>query len=171
MPHGGFTLVELLVVIAIGIILTGLGMGIGSRLIANARAIQCMGNLKALTVALQGYVNDHNQKFPTMAVSRETVDEEVDVLDTVLLPYLDREDVVACPADKKLAKKSGTSYYWNSTLNGQFSSDLNMFKLIERPSGIPVFSDKEGWHKYSAERVNVIYADGGTGRGIKFEIR
>lgn len=164
----GFTVIEWLIVCAIVVVLAGLGLGIGSRAIENSRAMKCLGNLRSLGIALESYLSDHNQKMPTMEAARSSKDEDKDVIDTVLLPYVDQAKVFQCPSDPHFFKDTGTSYYWNSTLNGQAMASLNMLALVKELQRIPVFSDKEGWHRYSEDKVNVLYADGGAGRSLRF---
>lgn len=164
----GFTMIELLVVLAIVLVLSVLGTGIGLHLMENSRATKCIGNLRGLGVALQQYLADHNQQMPTMAAARADKSEDIAALDTVLSAYTDDPRIFACPSDPDVAATTGTSYYWNSALNGQAIASLNLFQMIDQLSRIPVFSDKEGWHRYSEERVNVLYADGGAGRSLRF---
>lgn len=61
----GFTLVELLVVLAIIGILAGLLLTVVSRGKSRARQIQCVGNLRQMGQALQGFRTDHHA-FPPL---------------------------------------------------------------------------------------------------------
>jgi prepilin-type N-terminal cleavage/methylation domain-containing protein/prepilin-type processing-associated H-X9-DG protein len=166
--HRAFTLIELLVAIVIITILAAFAIPAVMRSIANAKAAKCLSNLRQIGVALNLYLDDHNQQMPTLEAGRRSRDEDVPVIDTILAEYLKDPSVFACPADSKLARLTGTSYYWNSTLNGQRIGSLNFLKLEEASSRIPIVSDKEGWHLYAPNHVNILFADGHATRGLNF---
>jgi prepilin-type processing-associated H-X9-DG protein len=98
--------------------------------------------------------------MPPLAAGRRTRDEDVPVIDTTLESYAGDRKVFECPADRKVAAATGTSYYWNSALNGQSALNLNLFGLGTDNSRIPVIVDKEGWHRHSEDKVNHLFADG-----------
>ena len=60
----GFTLIELLVVIAIIGILAALLLPVLSRTKAQAHSIVCKNHLRQMGLALQMYVQDHQDKYP-----------------------------------------------------------------------------------------------------------
>ncbi|MGH8048685.1 MAG: type II secretion system protein [Chthoniobacterales bacterium] len=163
-----FTLVELLVVIAILALLLGLGIPALVKARANSKTAKCLWNLHQIGIGLNLYLDEHNQQMPALMAGRHSLGEDVPVIDTVLAEYLEDPKVFACPADSKLARLTGTSYYWNSTLNGQRVGSLNFLKLEDATSRIPVLSDKEGWHLYAPNHVNILYADGHATRGLTF---
>jgi prepilin-type processing-associated H-X9-DG protein len=91
------------------------------------------------------------------------------VIDNTLAKYTGAPGIFACPADKKgFAAKTGTSYVWNVTLNGQPLASLNFLGLAQDHSRIPVISDKEGFHPYLDDKVNILYADGHATKDVKF---
>jgi prepilin-type N-terminal cleavage/methylation domain-containing protein/prepilin-type processing-associated H-X9-DG protein len=163
-----FTLVELLVVIVIIAVLAALAIPAVSRVRANSLASKCLTNLRQIGVGLNLYLNDHNEEMPTLMAGRHSRSEDVPVIDNALTDYLKDPRIFACPADPKFARLTGTSYYWNSTLNGQRLGSLNFLKLEDATSRIPILSDKEGWHLYNANHVNILYADGHATRGLTF---
>jgi prepilin-type processing-associated H-X9-DG protein len=71
-----------------------------------------------------------------------------------------------------LAKTTGTSYFWNVAINGQTASNLSFLPLLSQntqlPSQIPIMADKEGFHPYLANKVNVLYADGHATKDLSF---
>lgn len=163
-----FTIVELLLVLAIVIILIGIGFPVLQRIRAQSQAAKCLSNLRQIGAGLNLYLADHGQRMPVLEGGRRSRDEDVAVLDTVLAEYLTDPRIFACPEDAKLARLTGTSYYWNVALNGQQLGSLNFFQLVDATSRIPILSDKEGWHRFSEKKVNILYADGHATRGLTF---
>ena len=61
-----------------------------------------------------------------------------------------------------LYETTGSSYSWNSVLNGQDANHLTMLGMKFDQHAIPVFFDKEGFHAARGPKkaVNYLYADG-----------
>ena len=131
-----------------------------------------MGNLRQMGVALSLYIGEHNGIFPMLAAGRAAISQQdVQVIDNTLNRYLTDSRVFACPADGKgLAASTGTSYYWDTVLNNQPVGHL-VFLGIADPTRIPVLSDKEGFHPYIQNKVNILYADGHAGKDLNFYTR
>jgi len=164
-----FTLVELIVVVAILAILAGLAVPAYERVMQGSRASACLSNLRQLGVALNLYLGEHNMILPTLRAGRNSTSEDVPVIDNTLDKYLKDARVFACPADtRNLATITGTSYYWNTALNGQSLTNLNFLNLTADQSHIPILADKEGFHPYEANKVNVLYADGHVTKELSF---
>ncbi len=164
-----FTLMELLVVIAIIAVLAALAYPAYQRVIESGRATACTGNLRQLGAALALYLGENNNTMPTLKTARASLAEDVPVIDNTLVKYAPAQGVFACPADKAgFAVKTGTSYIWNVTLNGQALASLNFLGLVQDHSHIPIMSDKEGFHPYLADKVNILYADGHATKDVKF---
>jgi len=155
-----FTLLELLAVIAIIAILTAVSIPALGYVKSQAHSAKCLGNLRQIGVGLSGYLADHDLRMPALAAARASLSEDVPTIDSVLLPYVGDARVFACPADPGLFQATGTSYYWNSTLNGQSAANLNFLNLVTDLTRIPVLVDKEGWHQFRKEKVNHLFADG-----------
>jgi len=161
----GFTLLELLVVIAIIAVLAGIAVPVSLSVLAKSREAACLGNLKSIGVGLQGYLQDNNNRLPTLALGRESKSSQEPVLETVLLEYLGSEDVFHCPADKEEFRKTGSSYNWNITQNGLPMSKVSFFGIEGRPESIPLVSDKESWHPGG---TNFLYADSSSSSKVRF---
>ncbi len=162
----GFTLVELIVAIGIIAALAAVVFTIGSPMVARSREAACLGNLRGIGIALRGYLDDHNQRMPAMEMGRSSRGDDAPVLETVLLPYLaGGASTFHCPADATEFAKSGSSYLWNSTLNGRLASELSFFGIADRPDRIPLVSDKESWHPGG---TNFLYADLSSSRDVRF---
>ena len=156
MKTRGFTLIELLVVLGIIGALAAIIYPISRSMIGKSREAACLTNLRSLGVGLQTYLQEHNDKMPELAAGRASKTEELPVLETLLLPYLESPDAFHCPADRKEFQKSGSSYLWNATQNGRHISQLALFGIKDRPDKIPLIYEKEAWHPNG---MNFLHGD------------
>ena len=169
LSNAAFTLIELLVVIAIIAVLAGLAYPVYQRITGSGKATACISNLRQLGVALNAYLNDNEMRMPVLETGRESISDDVPVIDNTLDKYVPDRRVFACPADtKNFAARTGTSYFWNVALNDQPVASLNFLKLVTDTTHIPILSDKEGFHPYLDDKVNILYADGHATRDVKF---
>jgi len=168
MKARGFTLLELVVVIAIVAVLAVLLTPVFQRVAATGKTTVCLGHLRQIGVGLSAYLTDNNNQMPVLKTARERRDDEVPVIDNTLNRFLTDPKVFACPADEKFAALSGTSYIWNVALNGQTLGGLNFVGVVEEHSRIPIVADKEGFHPYTENKVNILYADGHATKELKF---
>jgi prepilin-type N-terminal cleavage/methylation domain-containing protein/prepilin-type processing-associated H-X9-DG protein len=166
-PEEAFTLVELLVVIAIIAILAALLLPAFGRAKESARATVCLGNLHQVGLALQLYVLDNNNKLPVMRdVSPDpaiAATNTFPAIQNVLAAQLGNTNVLHCPSDlPHYFERTGSSYSWNSLLNGEDADQLKVFNIQFAPHQIPVVFDKEDFHKARGpnKAVNYLYADG-----------
>ncbi len=166
--RGAFTLVELIVVIAVIALLAALAVPAFQRVIASGRATACVSNLRQLSIALNSYLADNDNRMPVLLTGRERRSDDVPVIDNTLDKYTPDKAVFACPADPRFAAATGTSYFWNVTLNGQSLGSLNFLGAVEMHSRIPVLGDKEGFHQYLKDKINILYADGHATKEVKF---
>lgn len=169
-----FTLIELLVVLAVISVLAGLLLPAVSRATESGRATACLSNLRQIGLALQMYVDDHGNRLPVMRdrqfeAALESLTNAVSTtnalasIDQVLAPYLNAPRVFQCPSDRRgFFAVTGSSYSWNSLLNGQDAFHLRVFSLDFDPHQIPVVFDKEAFHaaRGPGRGVNYLYADG-----------
>jgi prepilin-type N-terminal cleavage/methylation domain-containing protein/prepilin-type processing-associated H-X9-DG protein len=162
-----FTLIELLLVIAIIGILAALLLPVLGRTKESARATVCLSNLHQIGIALQLYVQDNNNKLPVMRdVSTDpavAATNTFPAIQNVLAPQLGNTNVLRCPSDtRNFFELTGSSYSWNSLLNGEDADHLKVFNIQFAPHQIPVVFDKEDFHKARGanKSVNYLYADG-----------
>ena len=167
MRRPGFTLIELLVVLAVIGALFGIGYPVTRSVLAKSHEAACASKLLGLGVGLQSYLQEHGDMMPTLAVGRSSKQDDADVLDSILAPYLGSADAFKCPADREQFKLTGSSYLWNSTQNGLRVSELSFFGIRDRPDKIPLITDKEAWHPSG---VNILYADLSSSSQTRFGI-
>ncbi|HSP43638.1 MAG TPA: prepilin-type N-terminal cleavage/methylation domain-containing protein [Luteolibacter sp.] len=166
MKPRGFTLTELLITLAVVAALAGVAYPVGRSMLAKSREAACHGQLRSLGVALQGYLQDHQQTLPDINAGRSSRDEDVAVLETVLLPYLESQEAFKCPQDREEYISSGSSYAWNSMISGQRITQLEFLRIDEnRTQQIPLIFDKESWHPSGA---NILYADMTSANQLRF---
>ncbi|MCU0785017.1 MAG: hypothetical protein MUF81_13420, partial [Verrucomicrobia bacterium] len=157
------------VVIAIIAILAALLMPALGKAKEAGRATACISNLRQTGIALQLYVDGNNNLLPVMrdrpaatGTNQPTTNSLLSP-DKVLASELGNTNVLRCPSDRAdLFGQTGSSYAWNSLLNGQKADNLNVFGMHFDPHAIPVFFDKEGFHaaRGPSKAVNYLYADG-----------
>ena len=162
-----FTLVEMLVVIAMIGLLAALLLPVFSHARETARATACISNLHQIGLALQIYVDNHHNHLPVMrdrsADTNAAPTNALPAVDVVLRTELGNLNVLHCPSDRKgIFDQTGSSYSWNSLLNGEDADHLKVLGLNFSPHAIPVFFDKEGFHaaRGPGKAVNYLYADG-----------
>lgn len=164
-----FTLIELLVVIAILALLAALLLPAVNRAKEAGKSTACISNLRQIGIALQVYVDGNNNRLPIMRDRLALVDTNEPPTNSlpgpekVLAAELGNPNVLRCPSDTaNVFGQTGSSYAWNSLLNGQRADDLTVLGLHFDPHAIPVFFDKEDFHKGRGHgrEVNYLYADG-----------
>ena len=162
-PSAAFTLLELLVVIAVIAALAALLLPVFGRLKESGRATVCLGNLHQMGLALQIYVQDNRNRLPVMRDKSLTTTNSLPSPDLVLANYLGNIQVLKCPSDREnLFQSTGSSYSWNSLLNGQNADHLVALGLHFDDHQIPLMFDKQKFHlaRGPAKAVNYLYADG-----------
>mgnify|MGYP001197206972 CR=1 FL=1 len=166
----GLTMVEILVAVAIIGLLAAIGVPTFRMMKANARSVLCAGKLREIGIGLNEYFADHGLTYPSLVAARESREQDDPAIDTVLLEYLGDEFAFQCPADHGIFEKTGSSYFWNSLVNGQKTSNLQLLGMKGHPSGIPLVSDKENFHEDVGDGVNVLYGDGHVLREVQFVV-
>ncbi len=161
---GGFTLIETLVVLGIIGLLVALSVPVLTRVQGHARAAVCLSNVRQLGIALNAYLVESEGTLPTLN-NRADVAEPGPALDTLLpQPGLHR-----CPEDRDaIWETTGTSYFWNFTVNGQRIDALFSIAGGDQPTRVPLLSDKQGFHDVLNDKVNILYADGHAAYELKF---
>ena len=92
-----FTLIELLVVIAIIAILAAILFPVFAKAREKARQSSCMSNLKQLDLAIVQYVQDYDERFPTVRIALPN-GANVDWRN-IIQPYIKNTQVTGCPSN------------------------------------------------------------------------
>jgi len=181
-----FTLIELLVVIAIIALLAALLLPALSRAKEAGRATACLSNLRQIGLGLQIYVSENRNRMPVMRDrSMTTLTNELPSPDQVLSNSVGNVNVFKCPSDRwpgdqeKLVEGAGATYFdqtgssfsWNSLLNGQDAEHLSAMGLKFNPHQMPLMYDKEKFHlpRGESKAQNWLYADGHIKNLLLFE--
>lgn len=96
MVKKGFTLIELLVVIAIIAILAAILFPVFARAREKARQTSCLSNIKQLTLGVQMYVQDFDERFPPLLCT-DGATYLYTVFQTVQ-PYIKNQQIGRCPS-------------------------------------------------------------------------
>jgi prepilin-type N-terminal cleavage/methylation domain-containing protein/prepilin-type processing-associated H-X9-DG protein len=163
-----FTLIELLVVMGVIAVLVAIVVPAFQRVKEGSRSAACLNNLRQLGAALNLYLGENQMIMPELKAGRSSREDDVPVIDNTLLKYVSAPRAFLCPADETFGVASGTSYFWNVALNGQPVSSLNFLGVINEASKVPILGDKEGFHPYLEDKVNVLYGDGHATQGLQF---
>jgi len=158
-----FTLIELLVVMAVISLLAALLLPALGRAKESGRGAVCLSNLHQIGIALQLYVQDNHNRLPFMNDKSLTTTNLHPPPDVVLSNYLGNLNVLRCPSDKqRVFEQTGSSYSWNSLLNGQDADHLSAMGLKFETHQIPLMFDKDKFHAGRGPRkeLNFLYADG-----------
>jgi prepilin-type N-terminal cleavage/methylation domain-containing protein/prepilin-type processing-associated H-X9-DG protein len=163
-----FTLIELLVVIAAIGILAALLLPALSKSKERGRSTACLSNLRQVGLALQMYVQDHENKMPVMydalmSTNGVPLTNQPPTMDVVLSNHLGNARILMCPSDRKnFFGLTGSSYAWNTLVNGQDAEHLQVFSIEFEAQNLPLVFDKESFHASigKGRGVNYLYADG-----------
>jgi prepilin-type N-terminal cleavage/methylation domain-containing protein/prepilin-type processing-associated H-X9-DG protein len=161
--RGGFTLTELLVVIALLATIAALLLPALGRARESGRGAVCLSNLHQVGLALQLYAQDYRNRLPFMRDQSLSATNDLPGPEVVLSNYVGNVHILKCPSDRQnLYETTGSSYSWNSLLNGQDAEHLVALGLSFDPHQIPLMYDKDRFHKArgSKKEVNYLYADG-----------
>jgi len=166
----GFTILELLTVVAVVIGLAAISVRVYTLISKRAAQAACVNNLHQLGVSLENYLQDNNGEMPSLAAGRADKASDEPVLETVLAEYVSSTEVFHCPADKELFEKSGSSYIWNTALNGQNRFDLKFLDGSDKVTSVPLIFDKGDFHA-SGVGVNILYGDYSVSDRVTFNVR
>ena len=158
-----FTLIELLVVVAVISLLAALLLPALGRAKESGRATRCLSNLHQVGIALQLYAQDNRNRLPFMRDKSLTTSNDLPAPDQVLSNYLGNPNVLHCPSDnRELFETTGSSYSWNSLVNGQDADHLKILDIDFAPVQIPLMFDKDQFHiaRGPGKAQNFLYADG-----------
>lgn len=170
MNRRGFTLVELLVTLVIVAALAAIAYPIIRSGVRSAHQAGCLTNLRQIGTGLELYLQEHGQRMPELEAGRRSREEDLPVLETVLIDYVESESVFECPADPGEFRRSGSSYLWNTTQNGLHVTKLSFFGT-DQPSRIPLVIDKEAWHSGGGKGTsNFLYADQTAENRLRFAV-
>ncbi len=148
--HAAFTLLELLIVIVIVAILAGMLILVAGQARARARSIQCINNLRQLSLGVRMYADAHGGKFPG--------DIEEDPWFVQIGPYMGEEpSMFSCPADPL---DSQLSYGWRDESVCFPAASLAGKKIdfVAKSDLVAVFDERADWHAPNHRNVALVDA-------------
>ncbi len=169
-----FTLGELLLVVAIIAVLASLLLPALSRARAKAWRARCVSNLHQLGLAVELYAQANRHYLPVAAM-QPTVNTNFPAIAGLLAAYVaqQRAGVFQCPADRDptdngltFVAAEGSSYSWNSLLNGRFI-DRTQISVGVISLWPPIMGDYEPFHGASDNGRNYLYPDGRVERDLQ----
>jgi prepilin-type N-terminal cleavage/methylation domain-containing protein len=176
-----FTLIELLVVIAIIAILASFATPAIGNAIERGRSAKCVNNLRQIGVAVQQYIADNDNTFPSIRIRNENPAEgtEGGTPLEILGPYGITLSTLTCPNDAALGTESSlakyeTSYIFSPIVDGENAINPKIYSRrgifsISNVGRLTVASDFTGIHPraatgeettFSRNGMNVLKADG-----------
>lgn len=141
-----FTLIELLVVIAIIAILAALLFPVFAKAKASAKSVQCLSNLKQLSLAQQMYAGDNDEVF---VGDEAKINGETKYWSDLLEPYVHEEQFARCP-ESDVAYEDTDPWTFSYAINNVREKDgdeigaaWSPVSSIKKPSQIVLLVD--GW--------------------------
>jgi prepilin-type N-terminal cleavage/methylation domain-containing protein len=165
-----FTLIELLVVIGIIAILAGLLMPALTAARRRAWQSQCINNLRQIGISVTLYAGDNKDRLPVCSRLGDGTLYGLPGLRTVLRPYVTTAELFHCPCDQgtgSLFLSDGTSYEWNTLINGLFI-DRATLRIIGLELAPPLVGDGEKFHPPGGR--NYLYSDGRVTQSLEMLI-
>ena len=163
-----FTLTELLVVIAIIGLLAGMLFPVLHQVKLSAKKSSCLNNLHQIGIAVGNYVNDYNGFLPICTRIPLTPEDPASVVNTVKIC---KTDIYHCPGDteQKYSGKTyfnlyGTSYEWNTWLNGRLI-DKTKLDFAGSILNTPLLGDAMEFHGKLGR--NYLYPAGNAEKSLK----
>lgn len=149
MKKKNFTIIELLVVIGIIGLLAALMLPVLDKVRSNAKKSSCLNNLHQIGIAVNSYVNENNSCLPVCVRTPASQDDPFSIVNTIKIKS---KDIYHCPGDTELKydgktyfSKYGTSYEWNTWLNGRMI-DKTEFSMGGIMLKTPLLGDAMEFH-------------------------
>ena len=160
-----FSLIELLVTISIIAVLAALILPALSRAKESGRTTLCQGNLHQAGLALQLYTGENRNRMPTLydVGVGTNFSTNATAINVVLSNQIGSWNILRCPSDHaQIFESTGSSYSWNSLINGQDADHLQMMTVSVISTRAFLVFDKDKFHSAlgSGWAENFLYADG-----------
>ena len=161
-----FSLIELLVVIGIIGLLAAMAFPAYNMVRNKSQTASCTNNLKQIGICINAYAMDNNDYLPVCERLEQLYG--LPVLKDLLSPYSNGNvKIFVCPADKSVYIAHGTSYEWNSFING-LKIDKNKFLVGNNLITAPFCGDASAFHN---KKMNYLYPEGRVSDSYEVQIQ
>src|SRR5439155_19370464 len=151
--RAAFSLLEMLVaIVAIGI-LSGLLLPAIARSKAVTRSSVCLNHLMQIGLGLQVYVDENDNRLPVMfdapiGTNALLTNALLPTVSQVMQRFLAPTNILRCPSDdRQIFEQTGSSYAWNTLLNGQDADQIRLFGAPFATDQIALLFDKQSFHR------------------------
>ena len=153
-----FSLLELLVVIGVISILSGLLMVAVRRARDSSKRMFCLNNLKQIGVGVNVYVGECKRMPVASQLPSANLNSDPRIVD-VLETYVEEVKLFKCPLDAAFYTTEGSSYEYNSMLNGRTPDDVGKHRGME---SVLVMFDYQHFHGRAGKpgSTNYLFGDG-----------
>jgi Tfp pilus assembly protein FimT len=144
-------LVELFITISVIALLSGLILAAIARTRSEAHSIQCMANLKNISVAFSQYAAVNDYRYPSPLDAGQS-------WESLLERYIKEPGIFACPSDEEVYPSVGSSYDWRDTPDPATTLAGKPLVAVTRGETVLAFETLSGWHQ--KHRMNALRVNG-----------
>jgi prepilin-type N-terminal cleavage/methylation domain-containing protein/prepilin-type processing-associated H-X9-DG protein len=164
----GFTLIELLVVIAIIAILAAILFPVFAQAREKARQASCLSNQKQLSTAMQMYIQDYDEKFPSWVNDVPKSPDYPNGKNTWvenLQAYSKNKKIWICPSDDIAGEAKGEGMTIGSATQNSYWLNAYIFRWSGHNSQVKSPFDSAALAEVTYPATTIVFCDGPVNDG------